>query len=474
MTAFDVFYCAVPKGEAVALISGRGVEYFDRPLRFNNSTIFAPDLQSIVSRAAERPLNLWRYWHNKGRLTSARRRDKTYLRDWSGLVDPGLAPTAVDEKTAVEMYRQIWEINYWCEQRGLSYASSAGGVGIEILDNKFTPNFPPLYSGVKDENKIRPAIYGGRVEALVTESIKAHTFYYDQNAAYLDVIRTCELPYPYRIVDFPSTNFCANGVTEITIEENTKYPVLPERYVGYLNGRKRGIWTNREIRRALDHGAKLIKIHKGLHYVANVKVLQPLAEYLGEERARADTDNLKSFVKRIPNALIGRFALAPLVCVNRVKNEKKWREDQRVISALYVRDDIHSVGYSINRRTKWGACAWSSEILAEQRLRIHEKMWELDRAGFDVLYIDTDGIIVASNGLELPPTSGEIGQYKISWQSEDLIIKSGKAYVAKTIDGATSVKNIGAPRKPNQSDRDRASDLVKSVVKKQLTGGLQK
>jgi len=465
---FPVFRCAVTAGRAVAVVSGAETQYYDKPFRFHNSTMFAPDLLTVLPRAAERPLSRWRYWHNKGRLTSARAVDKTYYRDWNGLVDPGFAPMECDEQTAAEMYKRIWEIQCWCEQRGLSYTSSAGSTGIELLDTKFKPNFPPMWSGATDEDKIRPAIYGGRVEANVIGNYSGHHFYIDQNAAYLDVIRTCELPYPYRFVEFPSTNFSANGVTDLTIEENTKYPVLPEREIGYQNGRKRGTWTNREIRRAIDYGAKVKKIHGGLHYVASVKVLQPVAEYLANERERADTPNIKTFVKRIPNALIGRFALAPMVCVNRLPKEKDWRNNPKVISALYIADNISSVGYRINRRTKWGACAWSSEILAEQRIRIHEKMWELDRAGYDILYIDTDGIIAGSCGLELPISSSTIGEYKISWEATTLDVKSGKAYVAKTNGRIASVKSIGAARVPNQSEKQRAEAVVRGIAVKQL------
>lgn len=424
----------------VHLYDGRGLSY-ERTRRTRPDTvIFTPSVRDVVALIAARPLKQWRYWHTKFNLVRAHQKPRSIVRDWTGMLD-----TAEDSHHGLaDAWERITTIHEWCQANGMKRHTTAGAIGIALLTDRFSPNFTPLYARVKDEEAIRPALYGGRCQTFEDQLDDNHEYrgpiiYYDANGAYLDVIRSVAMPYPYRYLPYP--NLRAEGVTDCTIEEPGKYPVLPHRDYFYTNRPKRGAWTNREIRRALDYGAKLKRVHGGLHYVRTTLALQPLGDWLAEQREKHD-GTLRALFKKIPNAMIGRFASPPTVCLTKYRDGCDWRRHPRLVSAVSVHDGIMSVEITINKRAPWYASAWSAAILAEQRLRLHELITSLDRNGYNVLYCDTDGVMLGTCGNEYPITSSAVGGYKIEWEAERVYIHGTKAYVANT--GA--VKKAGARR----------------------------
>ncbi|HEX4620633.1 MAG TPA: hypothetical protein VH208_03615, partial [Myxococcaceae bacterium] len=173
--------------------------------------------------------------------------------------------------------------------------------------------------------------------------------------------------------------------------ETGAFPVLPSRSANtFPVGEKRGIWTNAEIHRALDYWGRLKKIHGGIHYLAMTKALQPLGGFLAEEREREQDPVLGTLLKMIPNALVGRFAARPSVCVNRLE-ASDWRHHPRFLSAVRVGEGVLSVELAGGRRPAWYAPAWSAQVLAAQRLELHEQLESWKRHGYEPLACDTDG-----------------------------------------------------------------------------------
>ena len=450
-------------GEGVKMYDGRKLSVYSANIRkiFTDTLVMTPDVIPLLLSVAERPLTSWRYWHRRFTLIRAHKAHKSVIRDWSGLIDPDDS----DSQGLVNAWIDTAEIQQWCKRSNLPLRVSAGAIGIDLLNSEeFSPGFTPMWSRVQAEETLRASLYGGRAEVFWDRLHPSDHKYsgpvvmYDMNGAYLDVMRSLLLPYPYRFLI--SANWRVEGITEVTIEESAKYPILPVRYKGFPNGCKRGIWTNLEIRRAIDYGAKLICVHGGVHFSTRTKALQPLANHLVELRESEPHGALRQLFKKIPNALIGRFAAPPSVCVTKSITDP-WRSHPKLVSAIRVGDSAMSVELRVNRCTPWYAVGWSAYILAEQRLRLHSMIDELDRHGYDVLYCDTDSVMFGLNGLLAPPCSSAIGSYKREWLAHAVHIRGIKNYRTVTVDGESVSKHAGKKRNGYIRQVGSASELAK-------------
>lgn len=432
---------AAREGRGVAVDDGVNRIHVTRPIELTETTVFADELPAIVRTLCARPLRSWRFWHTRRGIIRANRATKAVLREQSGLI--GEDPLYQDLRlrwVACETVRQ------WCERQGIKFKGSAGGIGIELLTVKFPPPFAALRGRLSEDTPIRPAIYGGRAQAFFTGRYGHPCCLVDRTGAYCAVMRDLPLPYPYDYAWGP--NLRAPGITEATIEETAAFPVLPRGASSeFPQGRKRGIWTNAEITRALDHGARLIKVHAGLHFIALTRALGALGRFLAEERERVSLDTvLGGLLKRIPNALIGRFAAPPSVCVNRTpEGEKHWRANPKFLSAVPIGEGVISVELAAPRRPSWYAAAWSAAILAEQRLELHERIVSFTRAGYRVLSVDTDGLLLGLEGQPVPVFVGQgVGSYRVSWTADACVIRGPKTYTAETDVGLVG-KRAGVP-----------------------------
>ena len=436
---------ALPGGEAVAMWDGSSLWEDDAENAYAGARVFSRDVGSVVRVIATRPLARWRYWHRRGVLIRAQKKSEI-IRDYSGLYDVTFSKAeALESRELFRPWDALALIHEWCLANGLRSHTSAGAAGVELLSKKFTPNFPPLYADLAAEERLRDGLYGGRAETFGNdgETINGTVIYYDANGAYLDVMRSVEMPYPYHYLPFP--NLHAEGMTDCLITETGTLPVLPVRDKGFLPGRKRGTWTNREIRYAIECGARLHKVYGGIHYVRTTRVLQPLGEWLAEQREREQRPALRAFLKKIPNALIGRFASAPTVCVTRQGDA--WKTEMHHLTALKVAARVWSVEIPLRRRSPWYAVGWSAAILAEQRIRLHQSMASLAAAGYRVVYCDTDGIMLeVPDWLPLPPVSREIGKFKVEWIATGVAIRGIKCYVAQAVDGSMIHRQAGTAR----------------------------
>lgn len=427
-----------PAGTRVVRVDdGVTQEEWKSPPTLTNTTVFAEDLPRVIRVVCRRPLSGWRFWHTRRGLVRAVQATKATVRQEAGLLGEGSpAVTLRDRWTALAVIRE------WCEDRGLPFKSSAGGFGVACLqDPRFAPRFAPLKGRMNEEGPIRAAVYGGRAESFFTGKYVGRCCLMDRSGAYNAVMRTAGLPYPYDYVQ--GVNFRTDGVSDVTIEERGPFPVLAAGVSSdYPEGRKRGVWLNTEIRRALDWGAKLKRIHGGIHFIARTKCLQPVAEFLAAEREiyRA-VPVLNTFLKMVPNALIGRFAALPSVCVNRLE-AGDWRNHPRFLSAVKVGEGMVSVELALGRRPTWYAAAWAATVLALQRLELHEQMTSLSRHGYRILACDTDGMLVGCGDRALPPLPKG---YRFQWTGEACDVRGPKTYTAWLPGGVTG-RRAGVPR----------------------------
>lgn len=433
-----------PEGRGVAVWNGRERRHVREPLALEDTFAFAGELGPVIRTVCSRPLARWRFWHTRRGLVRANRATRAVLRQHSGLLGESPPVTLQARHAALE------RIAAWCVAQGIPFKGSAGSLGMALFTKRFAPRFGPLRGRLQEDELIRPALYGGRAEAFHKGPYDARCCLVDRSGAYCAVLRDVAVPYPFDYV--LGVNLRAPGVTECTITETAEFPVLASRSSNtFPRGEKRGTWTNAEIGRALDHGAKLKRVHGGLHYLANTRALRPLGEFLAEERMRVAAEPvLNTLLKMIPNALVGRFAAAPSVCVNRLE-ASDWRNHPRFLSAVRVGEGVLSVELASGRRPMWYAAAWSAAVLAAQRLELHEQLVSWHRAGYTPLACDTDGIVLGVGRRPLPTfTRSGIGEMRVSWVAERCVIQGPKTYVAATAEGPVG-RRAGVKR--DQPDR---------------------
>lgn len=239
----------------------------------------------------------------------------------------------------------------------------------------------------------RRALYGGRRETYYYGSLQGPLVAEDLRSAYPWAC-TQPLPLPSSWRDGPDLR-AEHGVTEATVISNLRRPILPAHSptgaVEFPNGVFRGSWTNLELRAALDAGVKLVALHSGGTWRYTGTPLRRFTEKLLDARAGAQDPVVRDHLKRLANALWGKFGEMGLR--TRIDTLEAFR---RTFPDPNMRSHIHH--WILEQRVavwrhwggfpRWANQAWAATIAARVRLRLFERLGDES-----ILRCDTDGIV---------------------------------------------------------------------------------
>ena len=297
-----------------------------------------------------------------------------------------------------------------------------------LKDTYFTHKIPVL-------DELFKAYYGGRCEAFSRGKIENYK-YYDINSLYPSVMLDGVYPdsNTLRITRHNRTLryiHCLEGVSDVTIYcPYMEYPLLPFRMDGKLKfpiGEWRGHYSHLELRRAVELGYTIKKVHKTWYYTGTCRPFIDFVRDLYE--FRQNNPEISVVAKLIMNSLYGKFG-------------QKYGKKIDILSVdatlkqLSACTDIERVnGYFIVKKLlkERAFCvpAWALYVTAYGRIKLHDYI-----SRYHAVYCDTDSIITRSDLV----TSKDIGKMKLEHTIGTGYIIKPKMYM---IDNIVKVKGIG-------------------------------
>lgn len=155
----------------------------------------------------------------------------------------------------------------------------------------------------------RQALFGGRVELFQKEH-HGLVSYCDINSLY-PYVMTFDYPFEVGSVN-DITGFGVAGVT-IRVPRDTFIAPLPVRTedgsIIYPVGTLEGVWTFHEIRNAIDHGAKLLKIHSAVGTQEVFPFYRDFMEHFYQRRLESKEAGKRLFYKLLMNNLYGHLGM---------------------------------------------------------------------------------------------------------------------------------------------------------------------
>jgi len=279
------------------------------------------------------------------------------------------------------------------------------------------------------------AYYGGRVEVFkrgydMSSSYNKYKLY-DINSLYPSVMKDNSYPDP-RSLKVKNVNtlyyiFNTEGVSYVDIEASRKItmPLLPFKYEGKLTfpqGAFSGYYTHVELRKAVELGYFIKKVHKSIYYTEMCEPFKGFVNdlYVLRMKYQAENNPMEFVCKIIMNSLYGKFG-------ERFDNKKELQPFNLTIEELSKIDKIERFGDYIYFNKKCEPAShcvpiWAIYTTAYARLKLYDYL-----VLNDPVYCDTDSIIT-HHTLE---TSTELGKMKLEHNIKEMIIIKPKFYSLK-------------------------------------------
>lgn len=385
-------------------------------------------------------------------IDKERKKFKTLdIDEWEYLIIYNQRDTEVTYKLMEFFQKSYNELG--CEMK-ITIASTA----LNLWRRQFLPETLYKESFVLEDDSINKLIfdsyYGGRTECFARGYIKADNNtsikIFDINSLYPACM--CEAyPLPQSVVkpdNFTESNiFNYMGVSEVTISiDYLHYPLLPYRDVVtkkllFPIGTWRGTYTHLELKKAIQLGYKIEKIHNQIIYT---KSFYPFRDYVItlynlRQHYKSIKSPLEITVKLLMNSLYGKLAQKSF-------NEIKWfnlsemsKEEWEEWLNSTDTETFDNVGFSRTKKDSDSNFIYpilASYVTSYGRLKIYDYLTK-----YNGLYCDTDSIITFMD----IPNSNELGEMKLENELKELIIIKPKMYMKKDLFDKEFVKLKGIP-----------------------------
>ena len=298
----------------------------------------------------------------------------------------------------------------------------------------------------------REAIFGGRVE-IFRSGGKGNIAWTDINSLYPSVM-TGEFPASME----PSETMLRFGITKATVfipqqvlaplpfrvtEQNPVSGVY-ENAILFPCGRITGVWTNAELRNAVDHhGVVIEKIHESRGSDESVKPYGKFVEEFYRRRLASDSEAYKLIYKLLMNNLYGQLGMGGTVTRTAEMNSQTMQDirtgkrDATVFGEAVMFDVSIPLPVHVNY-------AHAAYVTAYGRIMLLSYLREVppDR----LIYCDTDSVFFFHPENEPLPfaTGSGLGEMKIEGMGSEINVYAPKTYQI-TVGGKTKHKAKGVP-----------------------------
>lgn len=300
---------------------------------------------------------------------------------------------------------------------------------------------------------LRPSFYGGRVENFVFGKVENANLY-DINSLYPFILRTSRFPHPSHIrmvEDEVALRYLDKweGIAYAEVEvSNVHVPPLPfriERKLFFPTGRYTSQWTISELRYALSNGAKLINLH---WLVGTDTLFNPFEDFIDDLYSARKVyikqgNDRHILLKLVMNSLYGRFGLNPdkgLFQMAPIPPDADW-SDYEGWSTEEINGRVIGLGpFDFNSYPAYANVMFAAQVSACARIKLHNS---LVHSGKDILYCDTDSILVLGN----METGEDLGQWKCQMEQGKADLLGPKEYILYYSSEHPKYKAKGVPHR---------------------------
>jgi hypothetical protein len=289
--------------------------------------------------------------------------------------------------------------------------------------------------------------YGGRVECKKLGEIFGNISCYDVNSLYPFCMKNYfPLPDSMKVVNFLPEN-CMYLVDAI-VESNMETPVLPKKINGKLcfpNGTFQVFSNNVEIEYFKKQGGKILSINKVMMFESTCRPFDSYVFDMYNLRIKSETEFEKYIYKKLLNTLYGKFAQGNENFKVVPMGEYVQHKEKFTDNVFPILENNYVITYEIGKFPRNTNYIWSLFITAYGRIELHKLMMKAKNTGLEILYYDTDSIIVLGN--EKLDTGNNLGELKKEYTTDFLYLKNVKEYYFRDDTGEYVFKVKGIPKK---------------------------
>jgi len=237
----------------------------------------------------------------------------------------------------------------------------------------------------------------------------------------------------------------ANGIYSARIEvPDSTRPSLPVRTddgTVYPVGRFSGKYVGAELIHARACGAR-VEIIGGTRFLRERDPFKAYVRAMFSRKSRAK-GVMRTTYKLLLNSLYGKFGQrgerVECVPAEKLFDMENKPERFRIWNGLAF----------FTRQAPpppWGNNVWAAIVTARARVRLHQEIVRLDRAGCRVLYCDTDSVMFEGKGPRYPVRAPRIGAFELRGEYRELFVVGKKEYGLRDAAGKWEPHVKGVPR----------------------------
>lgn len=296
---------------------------------------------------------------------------------------------------------------------------------------------------------IYQSYYGGRTEVFKRGEFK-DLYYYDINSLYPSVMKN-EIPIP-QSVNHPTTPERQNivlyeGVSKVDVIAPTTMdkPFLPYRdgqKLIFPTGKFTGAYTHVELRKALELGYTIGKIHDQLYYTETQPMFKQYVDVMYKTRLKQKQakDPLQSMTKLLMNSLYGGFGMKSVTETKLLDMNYLCADDLKQMDIFEIIGNhvIQRTTKTYNGRRKFPIIA--TYVTAYARCTMYDYV-----NNSAVIYTDTDSIFTTVP-LDQSLISNQLGAMKLEGTYSHGIFIKPKMYAITNDDDQTTVRLKGVSK----------------------------
>ena len=308
---------------------------------------------------------------------------------------------------------------------------------------------------------IQKGYYGGRTETFKRGKFSKNLKYYDFNSLYPSVMVLSKYPNPNTAREtYGDLSIIKKyeGMSEVEMicPKSIKIPLLPTHFhlrnskgektamnkLLFATGLIKGVYTNLEIRRALELGYTIKSIKRQLYTLTTCNIFDDFINTLYKLRLKlkSEKNSMQLIVKLIMNANYGKYGQKWEITENVTTNNFDLKQLMKFDKYEFLgKEDNFIKTTNMKGEPKvFSQPMWACYVTAYARLKLHNV---LIQKGVDPIYCDTDSIITRKTLKD----GDKLGELELENEIIELKTIKPKMYAMRTKYGDTiKVKGVNS------------------------------